>query len=233
MTPYRATISQDPLRSVRSPRYGRLVEQPGPMSSADGVCLTRRLRLEPVGPEHADDLVRLFQDPVVAKWYGGAWAPAEAEAFAEVARRGWTRDGVHKWMAYRRSDGALVGRGGLSQLQPHARTTVQITGLCAGTNWPRWRLELGWALLSEFHGQGYATEIGREGLRFARAALSAESVVAFTERNNVASRRVMERLGMAYMGEIIWRGLVGGQIGETDDAPFAVYLTQVASSSPP
>ncbi|HTT90415.1 MAG TPA: GNAT family N-acetyltransferase [Acidimicrobiales bacterium] len=198
------------------------------MSSADGVCLTARLRLEPVGPEHAEDLVRLFQDPLVAKWYGGTWNPADAKSFAELAQRAWARDGVHKWMAYRRSDGALVGRGGLSRMALDARTTVQITGLTAGTNWSRWRLELGWALLSGFHGQGYATEIGREGLLFARHAFSAESVIAFTERPNLASRRVMERLSMTYVGEITWRGLVEGQAGEADDAPFAVYLKQIA-----
>ncbi len=203
------------------------------MSSPDGVCLTPRLRLEPVGPEHAEDLFRLFQDPVVATWYGGTWSRAEAEAFAEAAGRAWARDGVHKWMAYRRSDGALVGRGGLSQMSLDARTTVQITALTGGTNWSRWRLELGWALLSDFHGQGYATEIGREGLRFASRVFSAESVISFTERINIASRRVMERLGMTYVGEITWRGLVGGQVGEADDAPFAVYVKRVASSHDP
>ena len=88
-------------------------------------------------------------------------------------------------------------------------------------------------LSSDFHGQGYATEIGRAGLRFARAALHADSVISFTERHNVASRRVMERLDMVHMGEITARGLVDGQIGEADDAPFAVYLKQVAGLRDP
>lgn len=35
-------------------------------------------------------------------------------------------------------------------------------------------LEVGWNLLSDFHRQGYATEIGREGLRFAQMQLSAK-----------------------------------------------------------
>ncbi len=208
-----------------------LIGRRGLMSRAEGACWTARLRLEPIGSEHADDLVRLFQDPVVAAWYGGTWSMAEAEAFAEAAREAWTRDGVHKWIAYRRSDNVLVGRGGLSRLAPDAPTTAQITALTEGTNWWRGRLELGWALLSDFHGQGYATEIGRAGLRFARAALHADSVISFTERHNIASRRVMERLDMVHIGEITARGLVDGQIGEADDAPFAVYMKQVAGSA--
>jgi RimJ/RimL family protein N-acetyltransferase len=203
------------------------------MPLSEGACWTARLRLEPIGLEHADDLVRLFQDPVVAAWYGGAWSVAEAKAFAEAAREAWTNDGVHKWIAYRRSDNVLVGRGGLSRLAPDAPTTAQITALTGGTHWWRGRLELGWALLSQFHGQGYATEIGREGLRFARAALHANSVISFTERHNIASRRVMERLDMVQVGEITARGLVDGQIGEADDAPFAVYMKHVAGSVGP
>jgi RimJ/RimL family protein N-acetyltransferase len=200
------------------------------MLPADGPRLTARLRLEPIGPRHAEDLVRLFQDPVVATWYGGTWSLAEAEAFAETARDAWARDGVHKWIAYRRSDDVLVGRGGLSRLRPDASTTAQITALTGGTCWWRGRLELGWALLSEFHGHGYATEIGSEGLRFARAALGADSVISFTERHNIASRRVMERLDMVQLGEITAPGLVEGRAGEADDAPFSVYMKQIAGS---
>jgi RimJ/RimL family protein N-acetyltransferase len=198
-------------------------------SAAYGFCLTARLSLEPIGPRHADDLVRLHQDPVVATWFAGAWSAADAEGFAESARRAWVNDGVHKWIAFRRSDAVLVGRGGLSRMALDAPTTVQIAALTEGTDWSSSRLEVGWSLLSDFHGQGYATEIGREGLRFAHSALSAESVIAFTERHNLASRKVMQRLDMRYVGEIATRGLVEGQTGEFDDAPFAVYLEQIAA----
>jgi RimJ/RimL family protein N-acetyltransferase len=65
-------------------------------------------------------------------------------------------------------------------------------------------------------------------LAFATEVLASEAVVSFTERHNIASRRVMERIGMTYIGEILWRGLVEGQVEEQDDAPFAVYVTHLA-----
>ena len=55
-------------------------------------------------------------------------------------------------------------------------------------------------------------------------------MVAFTEQHNVASRRVMERIGMTHTGEIRWRGLVEGQTEQQDAAPFAVYVTQLTAS---
>jgi RimJ/RimL family protein N-acetyltransferase len=72
-------------------------------------------------------------------------------------------------------------------------------------------------------GRGYATEIGRAGLRFGVENLGAEEVVAFTERRNRRSRAVMERLGMRYVGEFTGRGLVEGRDGVYDGAPFALY----------
>jgi RimJ/RimL family protein N-acetyltransferase len=148
------------------------------------VRFTARLRLEPVGVGHAEDLWRLFQDPAVAEWYG-VWTRAMAQREAESIARAWEMDGVHKWMAYERSSGALVGRGGLSRVK-----LVEMAG--------QERLEVGWVLLRPFWGQGYATEIGRAGLAFAFEELGAEEVVAYTETRNARSRAVMERLGFRY-----------------------------------
>jgi RimJ/RimL family protein N-acetyltransferase len=185
--------------------------------------MTRRLRLEPIGPEHAQDVWLLYQDPAVVKWVAGPWSPAQAEAFAVGWRRRWEQDSVGKWMAYLH-DGTLVGRGGLSRMPPGQSSTTQLQRL-VDPCWGADRLEIGWALRSEFHGQGYASEIGREGLAFATEVLAGRAVAAFTERHNLASRRVMERIGMIYTGEVLRRGLVEGHVGEQDAAPFAVYVT--------
>lgn len=168
------------------------------MTRNSDIRYTDRLRLEPVGPQHSADLLRLFQDPAVEKWYG-KWTPDKAKEEAARGQRGWEVDGVHKWIAYDRHTGRLVGRGGLS------RTTVE------GRN----RLEIGWVLLGKYHGQGYASEIGRAGLQFAFDELSADEVVSFTETRNAASRKVMARLGFQFDHEFIW---------PDDGIPCVLYL---------
>jgi [ribosomal protein S5]-alanine N-acetyltransferase len=162
------------------------------------VRLTARLRLEPIGVGHAADLWRLFQDSAVAEWYG-AWTFEMAQREAARIAQAWATDGVHKWMAYDRVTGALVGRGGLSR--------VQLAG--------QERLEIGWALLRPFWGQGYATEIGRAGVAFAFEELGADEVVAYTETRNARSRAVMERLGFRYSHDFIF---------EADGVPCALYI---------
>ncbi len=148
---------------------------------------TDRLRLEPIGPKHAADLLRLFQDPTVAQWYG-EWTPEKAAREAASIGRVWETGGVHKWMAYNRQTGELIGRGGLSRKYVDGQD----------------RLEIGWALLGQHHGHGYATEIGRAGLAFAFDELGVDEVAAYTETRNTASRAVMERLGFHFVHEFIW-----------------------------
>jgi RimJ/RimL family protein N-acetyltransferase/MFS family permease len=152
--------------------------------------LTARLRLEPIGPGHADELHRLHDDAAVARWHGGRWSAEAAQRKATAIGQAWERDGVGRWMAYDRISGDLIGRGGLSR--------VEVDGAQ--------RLDLGWTVQPELWGRGYATEIGRAGLALAFDDLGAKEVVAFTEPDNVRSRAVMERLGMDGPRDIVHEG---------------------------
>jgi RimJ/RimL family protein N-acetyltransferase len=197
-----------------------------PASWSHGL-LTERLHLVPVSLEHVADLVAIHRDPWIARWYAGEWSTAAAETFAQACAHAWTVDGVAKWIAYERRTGALVGRGGLSRMPPDV-TSSQIAAL-VGPAWTEQRLELGWAVREAFRGKGHATEIGRAGLSLAFEVLEARSVISFTERHNLASRNVMERLGMQLAGEISARGLIEGMSGEHDNAPFALYAIERAA----
>lgn len=161
------------------------------------VRLTARLRLEPISVGHAEDLLRVYQDPAVAEWFG-VWTPEMAQLEAARMARGWEMDGIHKWMAYDRTTGTLIGRGGLSRAQ------------VAGEE----RLEIGWVVRGRFWGQGYATEIGQAGLDVAFDDLAANEVVSFTEARNARSRAVMERLGFRLRHDLVV---------EDRDEPFVIY----------
>lgn len=49
------------------------------VAKATRIRLTDRLRLEPLGHEHLDDLVTLHRDPGVAAWFDGPWSEVEAQ----------------------------------------------------------------------------------------------------------------------------------------------------------
>lgn len=62
--------------------------------------------------------------------------------------------------------------------------------------------DLGWALLEEYHGKGYASEAARELLRFAREDMRVEEVIAWPGVTNQQSQRVAQKAGLVRGGEI-------------------------------
>jgi RimJ/RimL family protein N-acetyltransferase len=196
-----------------------------------------RLRLEPVGPANAADLWLVHSDDEVWRWYGNEKPSlTQVEQWAKFMGDSWRFHGVHKWIAYDRASGEVVGRGGLSRppvdddwgqiyaflpAEPWVRAAHEARHPCvAHANW----LEIGWALRREFRGRGYASELGQAGLAFAFDVLGMQAVVSCTVRHNARSHAVMERIGLRYAGEIRSRGIVDGIEGEQDDAPFAVCV---------
>ena len=124
----------------------------------------------------------MLADPRVAATMGGA---LDREQVAEQIARlcvDWQREGVGYWMWFDSTTGAPVGRGGLARAEFDGRPEV----------------EVGWVVTPERWREGLATEIGAAALEVAFGPLGLDDVVAFTLPHNVASRRVMEKLGFAY-----------------------------------
>jgi RimJ/RimL family protein N-acetyltransferase len=223
----------------------RVVED-APLASAGDSRFTMRLRLEPAGPAHAADLWCVHNDDDVWPWYGNQKPGLEqAEQQARFMGESWRLHGAHKWIAYDRTTGEVVGRGGLSRTPvddwgqiyaflpagPWARVAHESRRpFIAHANW----VEIGWALRREFWGRGYASEIGRAGLAFAFGVLRVHAVVSCTVRHNVRSRAVMNRIGMRYAGEIRSGGIVEGLMasGMTRRSRCVCYCEETGSGLP-
>jgi RimJ/RimL family protein N-acetyltransferase len=67
-------------------------------------------------------------------------------------------------------------------------------------------VEVGWAVARSYWGRGLATAMGRHALTVA-AEHRIANVVAFTRVDNLASQRVMQKLGLTYEREFEHAGL--------------------------
>jgi RimJ/RimL family protein N-acetyltransferase len=152
---------------------------------------TERLRLEPLAPRHVDDVAAMLADPRVGATMGGVRDRAYAEQRTLVHAARWAADGFGLWAAYSLADGGFVGRGGVQ------RTVLDGAAV----------VEAGWCLVPGRWGQGYATELGRAGLRLGFDGAGLEEIVAFTLPDNHASQAVMRRLGMTYLRRAVHAGL--------------------------
>lgn len=71
--------------------------------------------------------------------------------------------------------------------------------------------EIGWTVARAHWGKGYATEAARAVLAFAFEALELHRVWARHQPENVASARVMEKIGMRHEGRAVASAYVKGQ----------------------
>ncbi len=68
-------------------------------------------------------------------------------------------------------------------------------------------VEVGWTIAADWWGEGLATEAGAAAVRIGFTDVGLEEIVSFTLVDNMASRRVMEKLGMRYEHEVEHVGL--------------------------
>lgn len=147
------------------------------------VCETPRLRLRHVTEEDAPFILALLNDPGWLRYIGdrGVRTLEDARRYIEQGpRRMYADHGFGLFLVERRDDGAPLGLCGLIR-----RDTLP-------------DVDIGFALAERFRGQGYAYEAAAATLRHARDVLGLERVVAIALPENVASTRLLERLGLRF-----------------------------------
>jgi len=143
---------------------------------------TPRLRLRAFRNDDFDGYARWMADPQVTKYLGGPQSRGDAFRSLTAMLGHWELRGFGAWAVERKSDGALVGRVGLSLPE----------------DWPG--TEVVWTLAREFWGQGYATEAARASLDYGFQNCSVSRLISMIDPDNRASQRVAERLGYIKRG---------------------------------
>ena len=151
---------------------------------------TERLVAEPITAAHQEDMLRLLCDPKVAATLGGPPSPARLAAMIEAQSAQFERHGYGFWVWRDRATREVVARGGIQHTHVGGRDEV----------------EVGWAVASDRWGEGLATELGAASVQVGFEH-GLDELVAFTLSGNVASRRVMEKLGMTYETDVVHAGL--------------------------
>ena len=144
---------------------------------------TKRLRLRRFTAEDVDHLFALDNDPEVMRYLNGG-VPTPRQVIEQEILPGFMQiDSARPlfgfWAAELRASGEFVGWFSLRPLPENPR-----------------HASLGYRLVRAAWGQGLATEGVRALIHKGFAELGLVCVVATTYEHNVASRRVMEKVGM-------------------------------------
>lgn len=142
---------------------------------------TQRLVLRPFTNDDLDGYAAITGDERVYRWLGGR-GQSRDEAWRSMATflGHWMLRGYGQWAVEDQVTGQLLGRAGLWRPE----------------GWPG--LEVGWTIAPEHWRKGYASEAGEAALAWGFDVLGADEIISVTLPDNVASRGVMEKLGLTF-----------------------------------
>ncbi|TGE24716.1 N-acetyltransferase [Hymenobacter aquaticus] len=154
---------------------------------------TPRLLLREMQPADAPGILALDSDPEVLRYVPGPLMQTleEAAKVVQYVRQQYAQNGVGRWAVVRPDTGEFIGWCGIKLMNDHV-----VNGR---TNYH----DIGYRLLRRHWGQGYATEAAQASLRYAFDVLRLPEIHATAMQANVASCRILERLGLEKQGEFV------------------------------
>ena len=150
------------------------------------VIETQRLQLRAHRIGDLPACTAMWSDPNVTKYITGRPSTPQQTWLRLLAYLGhWDLLHFGYWAIEEKSSGAFIGEVGFADFKRDIPAAMQEVP------------ELGFALVSSVHGNGYATESVRGALRWADAQLPSTRTVCLTDPENAASVRVAEKCGYA------------------------------------
>lgn len=145
---------------------------------------TDRLVLRTFAITDLDAQAAIDQDPKVCEFLPAVGTRAATEAGIQRIIQHQEQKGFSLYAVELKSNHEMIGWIGLITPSFEAHFTPAI--------------EIGWRLASKHWNKGYATEGAKAILDYAFNTLGLNEVVSFTAINNLASRRVMEKIGLLH-----------------------------------
>ena len=143
---------------------------------------TENLRLRPFTPQDTPAMHQILNGRDVLKYFPGPQTVTKAQVDRMINRlmAHWQEHGYGLWAVEQHTTGALLGRCGLQRIPE--TDEVEIDFILEPACW----------------GQGFATEAGQASLQFGFAQLNLKEVVGIVHPDNLASQRVLQKLGMQF-----------------------------------
>jgi ribosomal-protein-alanine N-acetyltransferase len=148
---------------------------------------TARLLLRKMNHDDAQDLFEYASDPEVAKYT--TWSThqslQDSRDFLRSVMEQYEMQTVASWGIVHKGNSRFIGTCGFISWSPHHA-----------------RGEVAYALSRKYWGQGLMTEAVRTVIAFGFCTMQLNRVQAICEVENVASARVMEKVGMTFEGKL-------------------------------
>ena len=154
-------------------------------------CETDRLTLRPFASADVNALHEIFSKPTVLRYFPNQTPPnrAQVERIINFQLSHWEKHGYGWWAVELTELKKMIGWCGLQFLPETGET------------------EVAYLLEPEHWGHGFGTEAARYSLHYGFIDLGIKKIVAIVHPDNLASRRVIEKLGMHFVDRASYFGM--------------------------
>lgn len=155
----------------------------------DVMIKTQKLGLRPIRDDDIQYLEALDQDPVVKEYFPeGTLSRREIRAFIHESLENHETKNLPCFVIFRSKDKRFVGEAYFDQLESG-------------------EIKVGYLFHRQFWNRGYATEVLKALLNWAKKHIHAAYIIAYADKQNTASFRVMKKCGMRYYKEAHFLGM--------------------------
>jgi ribosomal-protein-alanine N-acetyltransferase len=149
---------------------------------------TKRLDLRKWTNADADALFEILRDAEVVRYIsdGKPFSLQKTKEFLFWAENYECENGLCRWQVIEKESGKIVGSSGFAR--PQVTTEIELGYLFAQKHW----------------GKGFATEITGAVMVYGFQKFGFRKVIAMTELENIASQRVLEKIGFTKRGVEIY-----------------------------
>jgi ribosomal-protein-alanine N-acetyltransferase len=161
------------------------------MDGRQNVIRTKRLMLRQFQGQDMEAYVRMMGDREVGKWFpkGDGYTREEARRSLDAILKHWNQWGFGIWALVGREDPVLRGRCGFNRILETSE------------------IEVDFVLARNYWRKGYATEAAEAVLAYGFNSLNFDRIIALAKPDNVASRRVIEKIGLRYQHDAEYWGI--------------------------
>jgi RimJ/RimL family protein N-acetyltransferase len=157
---------------------------------------TDRLRLRAHSADDFAACIPIWNDPIVTRFIGGrAYTPEEVWQRMQRYAGSWVLVGHGFWVIEEMATGRVIGEIGIMDAKREMDPPF-------GED-----RELGWALLPDVHGKGYASEALKSVVDWERRVLGGACLVALIDPDNAPSIKLAKKFGFTERARTSYKGV--------------------------
>lgn len=150
---------------------------------------TKRLLLRELRDSDLEQMFLLDSNPLVHKYLGNTpyTDKSQSQKYIDDVKEDYERYGISRLAVEEKETGQFIGWSGLRFYPKEHEYNGNYNFF-----------DVGYRLLPQFWGKGYATESGLASLEYGFTKLKLDTIYGITEKDNEASHKVLLKIGLTY-----------------------------------